>query len=265
LDIIGKTPVSVIISDMRMPEMDGIAFLKIAVAVCPDAVRILLSAYSDIDSVMKAVNEGHIWRYVTKPWDDNDLKLGVRTAIQYYTEAQAHKRLMKEIIVKNMELNTLNSSLEQKVHERTWAIQERSRMLNMIVEEADGEKLFSECCNILAQASGSDEAFLSVAFLDRVFSHPDTRFPEIYAGLARRALKGTPAFEDDGVVCIPLIQKGMVLGSLIVNPATKTDPGELTEKLKDFLAVIILALGQQKALKESSGLLQDIGKILPEL
>ena len=61
------------ISDMRMPEMDGAAFLKQVRARWPDVVRILLTGYADITSTVAAINQGEIYRYISKPWDDNEM------------------------------------------------------------------------------------------------------------------------------------------------------------------------------------------------
>jgi len=81
--------ISVVISDMRMLDMDGNEFLDQAQKVCPDAVYMVLSAYSDIDSVMRAVNEQHVWRYITKPWQKEDLKLDIKNAIEIFEYRKA--------------------------------------------------------------------------------------------------------------------------------------------------------------------------------
>ncbi|ODN41938.1 response regulator [Piscirickettsia litoralis] len=70
---IRSQPVDLIISDMRMPEMDGAEFLYQSQKIQPNTIRILLTGYADIDSVTKAVNQGKIHNYLHKPWEHDDL------------------------------------------------------------------------------------------------------------------------------------------------------------------------------------------------
>jgi response regulator RpfG family c-di-GMP phosphodiesterase len=88
-----KTPVSMIISDQRMPEMSGTQFLEQAQALFPGAIRYLLSGCSDIDAAIEAVNKGEIHRYLTKPWNDEDLLLQVRESLEHYALSSENRRL----------------------------------------------------------------------------------------------------------------------------------------------------------------------------
>ena len=88
---------SVIISDQRMPQITGVEFLEKSIATHPDTVRILLTGYTDIDSVISAVNQGQIYRYLTKPWDPVDLQNTVDQACEKYL-------LRQELKIKNFEL-----------------------------------------------------------------------------------------------------------------------------------------------------------------
>ncbi len=88
---------SVIISDQRMPQITGVEFLEKSIATHPDTVRILLTGYTDIDSVISAVNQGQIYRYLTKPWDPVDLQNTVDQACEKYL-------LREELKIKNFEL-----------------------------------------------------------------------------------------------------------------------------------------------------------------
>ena len=75
LDVLSRHAIDVVVSDMRMPEMDGAKFLSQARENWPDTVRILLTGYADINATISAVNKGNIYRYISKPWEDNDPKL----------------------------------------------------------------------------------------------------------------------------------------------------------------------------------------------
>ena len=82
LDVLRAEDVSVIVSDQRMPSMDGSEFLERSMAVRPNAVRIVLTGYTDIDALVRAVNRSRIYRYLAKPWDDEQLKLAIARLLQ---------------------------------------------------------------------------------------------------------------------------------------------------------------------------------------
>ena len=76
--------IALIICDQRMPEMTGIEMLEKSRFLCPAAVRILLTGYADIEAVISAINRGHIYKYLTKPWEIEAIKLEVKNALEYY-------------------------------------------------------------------------------------------------------------------------------------------------------------------------------------
>jgi Signal transduction histidine kinase len=91
-------PIALIITDQRMPEMTGVEFLQRTLESHPETVRILLTGYTDLESVITAVNQGQIYRYLTKPWDPVDLSNTVDRAIERFTLGQELKQ-------KNIELS----------------------------------------------------------------------------------------------------------------------------------------------------------------
>jgi len=119
LQVLEQQPVDLVISDMRMPEMDGARFLTLVRQRWPDTVRLLLTGYSDIHSILEAINCGEIYRYITKPWDDNDIVLVVRHALERRQLELDKRRLEALTQQQNEELKALNHSLEAKVEERT--------------------------------------------------------------------------------------------------------------------------------------------------
>ena len=110
--VLKARPVDLIISDMRMPEMDGVRFLEHARALCPDTLRLLLTGHADVNQILDAVNRGEIYRYITKPWDDHEMTLVVRLAFE-------RKALEALTAQQNDQLLELNQSLEAKVASRT--------------------------------------------------------------------------------------------------------------------------------------------------
>ncbi len=129
LELLQTEHVDLIISDMRMPEMDGAQFLEFVRAQWPETVRILLTGYADVSSIIEAINRGEIYRYITKPWDDNDIVLVVRHALERRLLEQEKKRLEHLTQQQNDELKALNANLEAKVAERTVALKVANEQL----------------------------------------------------------------------------------------------------------------------------------------
>ncbi len=122
LELLEQKPVDLVLSDMRMPEMDGSRFLEQVFARWPDTKRILLTGYADASATIAAVNRGKIWSYVAKPWNDNELILAVQQALAHRQLMQENSRLTALTQKQNEELKTLNAGLEQKIAERTAAL-----------------------------------------------------------------------------------------------------------------------------------------------
>ncbi len=119
LELLAGEHVDLIISDMRMPGMDGAAFLAEARKRYPQTVRLLLTGYADMESTIAAINSGQIARYIAKPWNDQDVLLTVREALERQALQREKDRLEALARQQNEELKALNASLEQKVEART--------------------------------------------------------------------------------------------------------------------------------------------------
>lgn len=119
LALLGQVPVDLIISDMRMPEMSGAEFLRRARASMPDAIRILLTGYSDIASTIAAVNDGEIYRHVDKPWSDEVLLGAVRDGLARKQLERERDRLLQTVVRQHKELQEHAALLEQRVEQRT--------------------------------------------------------------------------------------------------------------------------------------------------
>ncbi|MDO9047369.1 MAG: response regulator [Methylobacter sp.] len=119
LALLAKHEVGVIVSDQRMPHMTGVEFLRKVKVLYPKTLRIVLSGYTELESVTSAVNEGAICKFLTKPWNDGLLRDNIREAFQYYEMEQENLRLSRKLQSANDELSTLNHNLEQKVADKT--------------------------------------------------------------------------------------------------------------------------------------------------
>jgi diguanylate cyclase (GGDEF)-like protein/PAS domain S-box-containing protein len=111
LDLLSKHKVDIIISDQRMPGMTGVEFLRVAKANYPDTIRIVLSGYTELQSVTDAINEGAVYRFLTKPWEDEQLREHIRKAFEYKGLLEENRQLDIKIRTSNQELVAANRQL----------------------------------------------------------------------------------------------------------------------------------------------------------
>lgn len=119
LERISAEKFAVAISDQRMPEIEGSRFLEKVRELSPDTIRIILTGHADIESAVDAINRGSVFRFLTKPWVDDELCSVVRQAVAQYELVIENRRLNELTAVQNLELKDLNQNLETKVIERT--------------------------------------------------------------------------------------------------------------------------------------------------
>ena len=124
-----RQPVQVVISDYRMPGMDGVAFFKEVCERWPDTVRIVLSGYADTAAVVAAINEGQVYKFIPKPWNDDELKVTIAKALELYFLVKANNQLNEELRQANAELSRIAVQLEEKVAERTEELLFRNKVL----------------------------------------------------------------------------------------------------------------------------------------
>jgi signal transduction histidine kinase len=129
LKLMAENDIHVVMSDQRMPEMTGVEFLARARADYPDAVRLLFTGYADIRAVIDAINEGSVYRYITKPWDPDELQTIIREAVERYELLDERKRLVAELQAKNAELEKANAALREADRLKTAFIQVASHEL----------------------------------------------------------------------------------------------------------------------------------------
>ena len=125
LDILTKDKnVHVIISDYRMPKMNGVEFFQKAKEICPHAIRVVLSGYADSEAIIDAVNKGEIYRFEAKPWDDRQLKLSLSQYLDHYILLEKNRCLQEQTTLQNERLRQLNKELEELVelHSNTLTI-----------------------------------------------------------------------------------------------------------------------------------------------
>jgi CheY-like chemotaxis protein len=119
LALLAQQPVDVILSDQRMPGMTGIEFMREARRLHPLTVRITLSGYTDLESIIEAVNEGAVYKFLTKPWDDDLLRHHVAQAFEQSELAAENRRLNEAVQQANRELADTNERLERLVRDES--------------------------------------------------------------------------------------------------------------------------------------------------
>ncbi len=97
LELLKDNQVSLIITDQRMPVMSGVQLLEQSLAICPEAIKILLTGYTDVQSLIDAINSGHVYKYIPKPWDADELKLTVKRALETYELKKRNEVLLSDL------------------------------------------------------------------------------------------------------------------------------------------------------------------------
>lgn len=131
LEILANNDVHLVISDQRMPEMSGTEFLAEIKDRFPDVIRIILTGYTEVDAITESINRGHIYKFFLKPWNDDNLKLEIRKALDQYDLIKANEHLTRTIIRQNEILKEMNDELEGKVEKRTRELVLRNQALEL--------------------------------------------------------------------------------------------------------------------------------------
>ncbi len=113
LQIMQREKVHIVMSDQRMPEMTGVEFLKHLRDSFPDTIRLLFTAYADLNAVTDAINQGNVYRYISKPWEPEELKTVLRQAVDYYDLQEERRALIREVQEKNQQLEKVNAELHR--------------------------------------------------------------------------------------------------------------------------------------------------------
>jgi DNA-binding NtrC family response regulator len=105
--VLQEYDIGVIITDQRMPVTTGIEFLESILPAYPDTIRILLTGFSDVNAVMDAINRGQVYKYLVKPWQNDELKIYIQNAIEIYELRKVNKELTYKLQLANIELEAL--------------------------------------------------------------------------------------------------------------------------------------------------------------
>jgi len=129
MKILAKNDIHVIVTDQRMPNMTGVQFLQ-HIPGDMDNIRIILTGFSDMESIIEAINTGQVYRYITKPWDKDELKITIDNAIETIVLRRNNKELINE-------LKEYNEQLEEKVRDRTREIEKQKEIIESAKAQSD--------------------------------------------------------------------------------------------------------------------------------
>jgi response regulator RpfG family c-di-GMP phosphodiesterase len=119
LTILNREKISLVLSDQKLPGIQGTELLKMVKEKYPDTVRMLLTGCVDISIAQEAINKGQIFKFIIKPWDNEDLRATIKLGIENYKLKLENIRLLKQIQQQNVELMNFNKTLEEQVANRT--------------------------------------------------------------------------------------------------------------------------------------------------
>jgi len=218
LEILDKTPVQVFVTDQRMPEMSGVDLLSAVRERHPEIIRMMLTGFTEIKIAVEAINQGEIYRLITKPWNDDELRATIRQAFEQADLKNEIKRLNRVTREQNFKLQDMNRNLEDKVRERTKQLANKHHELRTAYVQTVGA---------LAEAVDAKDAYTR-GHSERV---------GVYASKIAREMGFTKEFIER-VYIAGLLHD---VGKIGIRDAVITKPGKLTaeeyEEIKQHPAI----------------------------
>jgi len=193
--LLDKHEFSLILSDYRMPILNGVEFLKLAKEKSPETIRMILTGFADIEMVISAINEGQVYKFIEKPWEGDNLKVQVRRAIEYYELINERNELLETIKWQNEELKSWNKTLENRVEEKNKELKLAYEKLKLKVKELNGR---DKVLQFLLTIHSFDETLdlilnviLDVILFDRIIIYVLDKEKELMCPMAGYLIKDT--------------------------------------------------------------------------
>ena len=266
LELIKQEQFSVVVTDMRMPEMSGLDLVKAANERDRLSVKIILSGYSEIDDIMSAVNGGHIHSYITKPWQETGLMITLMNACDLFERRMKEQELLRELKDKNEQLKELNENLESLVAAKTREIQAGNRLLSTILKGGNEETVLTLGSRSLSEIMDNKPVWI-ISFITgggycsdpagKNFNDPPVKIKERLGQTGKALISGTTLY-------VPLKKKDILLGVVILENAS----GNLKDKMSHSISImagLTLFLNQQQTLGRTSEMISSIDMLLEEV
>jgi len=220
LKIFNEHKIQIVMSDYRMPGMSGVEFLRKIKERSPDTIRIIISGYADAVAIVEAVNEGQVYKFITKPWNDQELLTTIMRAFDQYDLQELNAWLHAELQQRNQELQDLTKSLEEKVAQRTRDLEIRNKaltiaqnILNLLpigVLGIDSEGMVV----YMNDAINQYVSFSNLTIGCNAFEFVDTRFLNLMKSVMEKQSSDCAVFDEKdntSIMCIPLPeQRGLI-------------------------------------------------------
>lgn len=131
LKILKENDVQLVLSDQRMPQMSGTEFLSQVKEKYPDVIRIILTGYTEVDSITESINKGNIYKFLLKPWNDQNLKLEITRALEQYDLIWTNKILHERVLEQNEVLKRTNKNLSKSIQKRNEELEIQNHALEL--------------------------------------------------------------------------------------------------------------------------------------
>lgn len=264
LELLKQESVSVIISDMLMPEMNGVEFLEKSIALCPEAIRVVLSGNAELELITESINKGNIWHYIPKPWHPSNLKITLNNAIDVYETRSNEKKLIRDLEIKTELLQSLNDHLEDLIEQRTWVIHKRTELLNDLLEGVDTEEIIQKACIVISQILHGKSVLVKSSYLKKVISNPPKEvLDEKLLNISKKCQDSNTNFISPDGIGLVLHKREAFLGTLLFygNIGNDKEIGEV----EDFVSVISFAISQKKIIDRTPDILKSIDSLIKDI
>ncbi len=158
IEILKEQDIHIIITDQRMPNTTGVEFLEKIMPAHPEPIRMILTGFSDVEAIIQAINKGQVYRYITKPWDKDELKITIDKALESFHLRRENQNLIKR-------LQEANANLERKVEERTAEVHQQKKEIENLLHNILPEEIAKEL-KLNGKAEPKHYESVSVLFTD---------------------------------------------------------------------------------------------------
>lgn len=201
LDIMNEEDVRVVLADLRMPGMNGSELLSEVRAHHPTVMRLIISAHEEVDEILEAINSGHIYSYLKKPWNLDDLILTIRKSFEMNILLREREDLLFRAHKLNGQLIDLNNNLEKKFENSAKDLSNIAKLIEELNESEEADDILSRLDAIFSETVGSDVHYCiyreeEEAFVAICHSEP------LYNGKSRLPLEPFASLISDNVTDI---------------------------------------------------------------
>lgn len=222
LEMLAHHATHLVISDYRMQGMNGVEFLARVKEEYPETMRLILSGFADATAIVEAINDGQVYKFMPKPWDDQELLITVKRALEQYSLQQENARLYEELRTRNIALEEMMATLETKVEKRTRDIEMKNRALKVahsILDIMPIGVIGIDTTEMVVYMNRSLGDFVSTENLGLARSARgtlDDSLLEVMMNVAKTGEQAEYCLDDAIIViCTPLLHNAGAIGSYI--------------------------------------------------